>query len=112
MPQWTKSREVNWAGAAGACGDLTVREVIGVMEQPAWTQTGCIQDSGKSNMECPSTASTGLTPRRRLGNVIDPCSIDDDNVGREPVVVVGDGVVNPVAVVVHVGLGDLHAGQD
>ena len=54
---------------------------------------------------------TGRIRRRQSWNAVDPLVIANDDVRREPVVAIGNWVVDPVAVVVHIGLGDLHSSQ-
>ena len=48
----------------------------------------------------------------RLWDVVNPARVNNHDVGRKPVIVVGNGIVNPIAVVVDVRLRQLHAGKD
>ena len=48
---------------------------------------------------------------RILTHIVDPGRIDDHVLSREPIVVVSKIVIDPIAVVVDVGLCELHAGK-
>src|SRR5262249_35220242 len=58
---------------------------------------------------CPSSAELETASS---WDVVDPSRINDHKVGREPVIVVRDRVVDPIAIVVDVRLCELHAGKD
>src|SRR6266851_2469754 len=48
---------------------------------------------------------------RILTHIVDPGRIDDHVLGWEPIVVISQIVIDPIAVVVDVGLCELHAGK-
>jgi hypothetical protein len=50
--------------------------------------------------------------RGSLWDVVDPARVNDHDVGRKPVIVVVNGIVNPIAVVVDIRLRELHASKD
>src|SRR6267378_190702 len=68
----------------------------------AWTIRGWRRRSGRR-------LSTGRS--RSLSYILDPRRINDHVVSWEPIVVVSKIVIDPIAVVVDVGLCELHAGK-
>src|SRR5882672_4565996 len=58
-----------------------------------------------------SLRSDAIIMSRTLSYILDPRRINDHVVSWEPIVVVGKIVIDPIAVVVDVGLCELHAGK-
>jgi len=70
-------------------------------------------ENGATKKAAAQISALLLSSGRRdwLWDVVEPARVNDHDVGRKPVIVVGNGIVNPIAVVVDVRLRELHASK-
>src|SRR6478736_9518672 len=96
-----------WAGARGyidSPGGTLVRSVSTVFFASR-------VDNSRLTTQVRLTLDRRPDGSRSLSYILDPRRINDHVVSGEPVVVVGKIVIDPIAVVVDVGLCELHAGK-